>query len=41
MPPAGLLVGLSSKFLILLHHLLFPVDRVENSQFYGAESHSS
>jgi len=34
-----LMVGLGSKFLILLHHLLFPVDTVRSSESYGAESH--
>jgi len=34
-PPSDLADGLGSKFLILLHHLLFPVDRVEDSQSYG------
>jgi hypothetical protein len=34
-PLSALAVGLGSKFLILLHHLLFPVDPDRSSQSYG------
>jgi hypothetical protein len=39
MPGVAFSVGLGSKFLILLHHLLFPVDPVGSSESYEAESH--
>jgi hypothetical protein len=38
-PGPAFCIGLGSKFLILLHHLLFPVDTARSSESYGAESH--